>query len=61
MLAHIALDGEHLMIEQVVEAAYADPGEITCTLSGHTRARATARAASASCRAVPPSSARPMR
>lgn len=32
-LAHVLLDGEHLTIEQVVETAYADPGEITFALS----------------------------
>ncbi len=32
-LGHILLDGEHLTIEQVVEAAYADPGEITFGLT----------------------------
>lgn len=32
-LGHLALDGEHLTIEQVVEAAYADPGEVTFALS----------------------------
>ena len=29
----IVLDGEHLTIEQVIEAAYADPGELTLTIS----------------------------
>lgn len=32
-LGHLVLDGEHLTIEQVVEAAYADPGEVTFALS----------------------------
>ncbi|MCX7668929.1 MAG: aromatic amino acid lyase, partial [Anaerolineae bacterium] len=38
-LAHIVLDGEHLTIEQVVEAAYADPGEVTFELSAEAAAR----------------------
>lgn len=38
-LAHVLLDGEHLTIEQVVEAAYADPGEITFALSDDAQAR----------------------
>ncbi len=38
-LAHIILDGEHLTIEQVVEAAYADPGEITFALSAEATAK----------------------
>ncbi|MEJ5200257.1 MAG: histidine ammonia-lyase, partial [Anaerolineae bacterium] len=38
-LAHLVLDGEHLTIEQVVEVAYADPGEVTFELSAEAAAR----------------------
>jgi histidine ammonia-lyase len=35
----ICLDGEHLTIEDVVGVAYADPGEVTITLSSDTTAK----------------------
>jgi len=38
-IRHLVLDGEHLTIEQVVEAAYADPGEVTFALSAEAIAR----------------------